>query len=330
MVKVIIYIEDNCEKCLQAIAVLEKLQKELKFEVQVININETIAIKNVYEGKTPFIKVGPYKISNDMSEAKLRMTIGAAIDRDRQLTDVGDELYQRRRENATIFNNSDHFMLWLSKNHIWLINFMLLLYVGLPFLAPVLAKYELNLPAKVIYTIYRPLCHQLAFRSWFLFGEQLYYPRSLAEISGVISYEQLTGENEINIKAAQQFIGNEVVGYKVALCQRDVALWGSMLLFGLIFVLSGKRIRSLHWVVWVLIGLIPIGIDGFSQLPGLASALPAWLPIRESNPLLRTITGALMGFTTSWFLFPLLEESMRETRLVLIEKLSALNKRTSS
>jgi uncharacterized membrane protein len=62
---------------------------------------------------------------------------------------------------------------------------------------------------------------------------------------------------------------------------------------------------------------MPIGLDGFSQLPGLAGNMPAWVPIRESTPLLRVITGALFGGTTAWYLFPLLEESMRETRALL-------------
>jgi hypothetical protein len=32
------------------------------------------------------------------------------------------------------------------------------------------------------------------------------------------------------------------------------------------------------------------------------------------------MTGTLFGFTTAWYLFPLIEESMNETRMVLEEK----------
>ncbi|MHB1384976.1 MAG: hypothetical protein ACYCYC_11680, partial [Bellilinea sp.] len=66
--------------------------------------------------------------------------------------------------------------------------------------------------------------------------------------------------------------------------------------------------------------LVPIGIDGVSQLPSLISQLPDWMIIRESTPILRTITGALFGITTSWYLFPMIEESMRETRKMLAGK----------
>lgn len=198
--------------------------------------------------------------------------------------------------------------------------FFLFLYVGLPFMAPVFLNAGLNLPAKVIYTVYKPLCHQLAFRSWFLFGEQPFYPRELSGIADVQSYEDITNEIKINIREAQKFVGNEIVGYKVALCERDIAIYGSMLVFVLVFILTRRRIKSLPWYIWLIIGLIPIGIDGVSQLPGLATTLPSWLPVRESTPLLRTITGTLFGITTSWYLFPLIEESMRETQALLTEK----------
>ena len=38
-------------------------------------------------------------------------------------------------------------------------------------------------PGRAIYTIYSPMCHQMASRSFFLFGEQPAYPRELAGTS---------------------------------------------------------------------------------------------------------------------------------------------------
>ena len=43
-----------------------------------------------------------------------------------------------------------------------------------------------NGAANVVYKMYSPLCHQWAFRSFFLFGEQAYYPHAAAGIPGVI------------------------------------------------------------------------------------------------------------------------------------------------
>src|SRR4030042_3556130 len=103
------------------------------------------------------------------------------------------------------------------------------------------------------------MCHELAFRSWFLFGEQPAYPRSSAGVEGLITYTQATGLDENDLWPARQFTGNEIIGYKVSLCQRDVAIYAGILLFGLVFAVARRRIRSLHWVVWLILGILPIG-----------------------------------------------------------------------
>jgi len=204
----------------------------------------------------------------------------------------------------------------------------MLFYVGLPFLAPTLMKLGATLPAKAIYRIYSPLCHQFGFRSFFLYGEQAFYPLAEANIAGVKTFEQATGipnlEDPYSYTRldARNYIGNDTVGYKVALCERDVAIYLAILIFGIIFGLSGRRIKPLHWALWLLIGIAPIGLDGFSQLFSqfnwhwLATALP----YRESTPFLRVLTGALFGFATAWFAYPNIEESMNETRQYYTKK----------
>ena len=52
----------------------------------------------------------------------------------------------------------------------------------------------------------------------------------------------------------------------------------------------------------------------------MAANLPAWVPMRESTPFLRTLTGGLFGWMTAWYLFPMIEETMRETRRILQRK----------
>jgi len=112
----------------------------------------------------------------------LRVVLGAASDRVERMKGTGDSGYQERLERGRKITRSDRFVFWLSNHYMILVNFLLLLYVGLPFLAPVFMKIGQSGAARVIYTIYSPLCHQLAFRSFFLFGEQAYYPRALAQI----------------------------------------------------------------------------------------------------------------------------------------------------
>lgn len=320
MITIIAYVKDSNQE--QEITnILDKLKQDIKFSYQTINISETEDLEKKYYEEVPVFKIGPYTLSGELNEANIRMTILAANDRDRQLNEVGDDQYQKRLEAGKKITQLDKVSLWLSRWYIWLMIFFLTLYVGLPFLAPTFLKIGADLPAKIIYTVYKPLCHQLAFRSWFLFGEQPFYPREEAHVDGFLTYEEATYQSDINIREAQKFTGNEEVGFKVALCQRDIAIYASMLLFGLIFAISGRKIKSIKWYLWVLIAIIPIGLDGVSQLPGLASSIPDWLPVRESNPTLRTITGTLFGFFTAWYLFPLIEESMAETRTILTEKI---------
>jgi len=65
----------------------------------------------------------------------------------------------------------------------WLfaVNVVVALFVGLPFLAPVLSAFGFDAPANAIYAWYQLVCHQWAFRSYFLFGQQpIYGPETLA------------------------------------------------------------------------------------------------------------------------------------------------------
>jgi uncharacterized membrane protein len=94
-------------------------------------------------------------------------------------------------------------------------------------------------------------------------------------------------------------------GYQVALCQRDVAFYGSFFLGGLLFALH-RQLRPLNWRLFLL-AVAPMAVDGLTQLVG-------W---RESTWLLRSITGALFGFSSVWLLYPRLEQAMREVQATL-------------
>ena len=84
--------------------------------------------------------------------------------------------------------------------------------------------------------------------------------------------------------------------------------------------------KSIPWYWWVILAIIPIGLDGGSQLFSLGGNWPAWFPIRESTPFLRTITGALFGLVTGWYVYPMMEESMKEIRINLARKLTIKKK----
>ena len=304
---------------------LEKLNPVVEHRVVKIDVNSDPALKAAFP-LTPVLQIGPYRLETPISAQEIQVALFAAKDRKSQLQTSGDKDFHKRIERSERLNGADRFGFWLSKHFMLLFNLIVMIYIGLPFLAPVFMKIGASGAAKVIYTIYSLLCHQLPFRSFFLFGEQPFYPRELAHISGVLSYEQVTNQSVINLVEARKFIGNDLMGFKMALCERDMAIYGAILLFGLIFSISSRKIKPLPWYLWIVLGLLPIGIDGFSQLPGLLqNHLPAWVVVRESTPLLRVITGGLFGFSTAWYVYPILQETMSETRMVLIKKIAAVN-----
>ncbi len=208
------------------------------------------------------------------------------------------------------------------------------IYASLPYVTPMLMKAGIADPARVLYTLYSPFCHQMAFRSAFLFGEQLFYPR---EISGteMTPFEVYAAQSpdfqpdrvvtnigplgDIRqftpalIFAARDFVGNETMGYKMTLCARDAAIYTAIFLGGLIYSIPDvrRRLRPAPLWLYIFLGLAPIGIDGMSQL--LSYPPFGWWPVRETLPEFRVGTGFLFGLMTAWLAFPYLELSFRET-----------------
>jgi len=334
MLTVTLYTKKDCHLCEQAKADLESLQEKHPHRLVEIDINSDPALLKSYMVEIPVLEIGPYILKYPFDKQKLVMTLGAASDRRGQLDQLGRKDHHDRVSRGGQISGADHAMFWVSKHYLALLNFVMLLYFGLPLLAPVLMNAGLTGPANAIYTVYKPLCHQFGFRSFYLFGEQAYYPLAEAHVDNVISFQAATGIEDLHNPAgygrleARQFTGNAVVGYKMALCERDMAIYASIFLFGIIFALSGRRMKSLHWVLWILIGWGPIGLDGFSQLFSQMewSWLIRYLPYRESIPLFRVLTGALFGFTTAWFAYPAIEESMAETRQFFIKKFASIEK----
>ena len=333
MLTVTLYTKKDCHLCEQAKADLESLQEKYPHRLVEIDINSDPALLKAYLVEIPVLEIGPYILKSPFDRQKLAMTLGAAIDRRGQLDKLGREDHTDRVARGAQLNGADRTMYWISKHYLALLNFVMLLYFGLPLLAPVLMNAGLTGPANAIYTVYKPLCHQFGFRSFFLFGEQVYYPLEEAHVDNVITFQSATGIQDVHNPAgigrleARQYTGNEVTGYKMALCERDMAIYFAIFLFGILFAVSGRRIKPLHWTLWILIGMGPIGLDGFSQLFSQMewSWLMSYLPYRESIPLLRVLTGALFGFTTAWFAYPAIEESMAETRQFFIKKFASVN-----
>lgn len=81
------------------------------------------------------------------------------------------------RLSASIAHYLEPGIDWLARFivHHWLLiaNAMLFLFIALPFFAPILEAFGWHLPAKLIFIVYRPTCHQLPERSYFVMGHQV-------------------------------------------------------------------------------------------------------------------------------------------------------------
>ena len=196
-------------------------------------------------------------------------------------------------------------LVWVKDNYLFVVILFLTLYLLFAFLAPVLMEIGHPEASKIIYRAYSNLCHQYAYRSWFLFGEQAHYP--LVRSDGLLSLFDYFDVSQQHPEFSREIIGNERAGYKVAICQRDVALYAALLLSSIIFILTKKRIKRLPFSLWILLAVLPIGMDGLLQL---ASSSDIFSITYESTPLMRTITGTMFGLFSGWLLFPAIQQTI--------------------
>ena len=332
MIHVSLFIDNvNSEENQKIIEILQSLREESPHTLAIVDVKDDQDLQKVYGDDVPMLKAGPYTLKAPFERQNIAVMIKSAEQRVNELPD--DNIIKKRAQIATKLETSDKISYWFSKHYIWVILSVLFLYITLPFVAPIAMKYDKPGIAKPIYSAYRLVCHELAFRSWFLFGDQPAYPREAAHFKEDewLTYEEVTGSSSGNnageIWDASRFTGEELdgaIGYKVALCQRCLAIYGMLFLFGILFVLTGRRIPQLPWYVWLLVGLVPIGLDGFSQLISQMINLP-WFDYRESTPVLRTLTGSLFGITTGWFGFPAIQETADEVKAMVKAKIARMN-----
>lgn len=247
----------------------------------------------------------------------------------------------RRRQRALRLNR---WTLGLARHWLKIALVVVGIFAALPWIAPTLMHFGLTGPARALYTVYSPFCHQFAFRSIFLYGDQTFYPRAVSgttqlpfEVEASASAEwQAAVANWVGIPgrsmfasietfdpyvwspdlqfAAREFLGSEQMGYKTTLCARDMASYTMLFVGMLIYSIPvvRRRLRPAPVLLYILLGLAPIGIDGMSQLLGYAP-FNLWPP-RETDPIFRVVTGGLFGLMNAWLGLPYLEASFKDTR----------------
>ena len=195
---------------------------------------------------------------------------------------------------------------WLARHWVAALNLAIALYLGGAIAAPVAMHLDRPGLARVLYAFYGPFCHQYPHRSFFLFGEAAAYP---------LTSPQTAGE----MVAHRHDLGDPHLGYKMALCQRDIAIYGMMLLAGLVYGPLRKVVRIPALPLWLyfLFGILPMALDGGVQW--ISNAIWTLFPRLigepfETIPLMRVLTGALFGLGVIAVGYPLLAEYFDDVR----------------
>lgn len=168
----------------------------------------------------------------------------------------------------------------IARSWLTIANVLVALFVALPIAAPLLLAHGQTNAAEGIYALYSAVCHQWAFRSYFILGSA--HVHGLPELLAVLPDRQVYAT-----------LGDAELGYKVAFCQRDLAIYLTVLLAGLGYAAWRARMAPLGVPAYLAL-IAPMALDGFTQLFG-------W---RESTVELRTVTGALFGLASVWLLYP--------------------------
>lgn len=150
--------------------------------------------------------------------------------------------------------------------------------------------------AQWLYDAFAVTCHQKLSRSSCLFNGDGYSIAPCTEQTG----EKVDGDNKI--------IRSEIdgkVGYKFAVCARDLGLYGALLLGALAYPFF-RRLDSTEVPppVFLIIAIVPFALDGSIQL--FTNIFPDIIGIYESANITRLATGALAGFVASFYALPVL------------------------
>jgi uncharacterized membrane protein len=298
-IQLILYIRENDPASREARDWSQALQADMPHEVELRDIDGNPAWLEAAGEKIPLAEVDGRRLPVPLTRADLASALAVS----RAIGDYRREKSSPKRGKPAT-GRADRIAQWSSRHWLTIFNGFVAFYLGLAVLAPVLMKVGADQPASVIYTVYSYTCHELGFRSFYLFGDRAYIPRDV--------FQEVTGVDPNDIWASRVYRGDERIGYKIALCERDVAIYGSLLLAGIGFHFVRRKLKPLHWILWIVIGILPMGIDGGTQL---LSYIPfIHFPFRESTVVLRVITGALFGITSIWFAYPYVEISMKEGR----------------
>jgi uncharacterized membrane protein len=105
-----------------------------------------------------------------------------------------------------------------------------------------------------------------------------------------------------------------VCGHQVAFCHRCTAMYGGMVVLGVLFAAVRRWVAPLPIKIGALM-MVPIAIDGgthlLDDLLGLGLRAAGGDGVGSPNFMLRMVTGVLFALAAIWILYPRLDPDMR-------------------
>ena len=92
-------------------------------------------------------------------------------------------------------------------------------------------------------------------------------------------------------------------GFKMPVCSRDIGLYAAMLVGGALYPLARRLEDDVPPAIFLILALVPIGIDGGVQIISEIGILPF---VYESTNAVRLATGAIAGLAAAFYAVPIL------------------------
>jgi uncharacterized membrane protein len=203
----------------------------------------------------------------------------------------------------------------LSTHWLAMVNTFFFLYVGLPFLAPVLLANGYTNSANAIYWVYHLLCHSFPSRTYFIAGEQACLcHRCIAIyatlfIGGVLfhfarhSLKPLPPRWYLFFMLPMALDGGMGIASELLQFVPIIVLW----IIGLVVIgLVAAFLYSQKYLTWYVAVFLASGIFALVYLQFFGP--------HQSNFFLRNITGFIFGLGMVWVAYPLLQEGFNDIR----------------
>src|SRR5260370_41723158 len=118
---------------------------------------------------------------------------------------------------------------WADPRRLTLLNTLVVPFIVGPVVTPLLLAAGATSTATAFYRFFHLLCHQWAFRSFFVLGSQATFSRDQLNALGVDPYT---------------FVGDAQMGWKMAFCERNLAIFVGLLAFRLAPWLVHRQLQT--------------------------------------------------------------------------------------